>query len=438
MRKKLTVLFAPINYVGPVLSSIGMAEVLRDGGHRPVFAISQAWKQKVSSVGFEIELMDDELTDDDDGGGGGQVADSAAANVEELRDLLDNISPMDKYVQTFAIMFDDLIRDIDKEEPALRTIIERVRPDIIITDHILDVPAIIQSGVPYILSYSSNPLSLDMGLEDPRLPPSLLGLSVNSDKSEWEQLRTDLKAARRPGWLKYSDWLQSKGLPPTGECQLFSPSPYATIYMFPKELDYTDQRPLPDTFHGFDNFKRSENEDKFEVPKQLSQRSGKLVYLSLGSMGSGNVDLMKRLISMLAKSEHRFIVSKGVYHDKYELADNMWGERSVPQVKVLSIVDLFITHGGNNSVTECMYFGKPMIVFPMFYDQYDNAQRVEDKGYGIRLNPYECSEQQLLQSIDKLLNDKQLAEKLQKLSQRIQNERNIENLVKLVENIANK
>ena len=65
-----------------------------------------------------------------------------------------------------------------------------------------------------------------------------------------------------------------------------------------------------------------------------------------------------------------------------ELADNMVGASIVPQTKVIPQVDLVITHGGNNTTTEALHFGKPMIVLPLFWDQYDNAQRMHELGSG--------------------------------------------------------
>src|SRR5206468_8752105 len=117
------------------------------------------------------------------------------------------------------------------------------------------------------------------------------------------------------------------------------------------------------------------------VPEELAEGDGALIHLSLGSLGSADVPLMERLVESLAKTPHRYVVSKGPQHEAYELAPNMAGAEFLPQVSVLPHVDLVITHGGNNTVTECMHHGKPMVVLPIFWDQHDNAQRVHETGF---------------------------------------------------------
>ncbi len=121
-------------------------------------------------------------------------------------------------------------------------------------------------------------------------------------------------------------------------------------------------------------------------PRRSQRGEGRLVYLSLGSLGSADVELMRRLVDVLSRSPHRFIVSKGPQADEYALADNMWGAEFLPQPALMPLVDAVITHGGNNTTTECFHFGKPMIVLPLFWDQYDNAQRVDETGFGTRLD----------------------------------------------------
>ena len=42
-----------------------------------------------------------------------------------------------------------------------------------------------------------------------------------------------------------------------------------------------------------------------------------------------------------------------------------------------------MTHGGGNSVVESIYYGKPMICYPLAVDQHGSCFRVHDMGAGI-------------------------------------------------------
>ena len=105
---------------------------------------------------------------------------------------------------------------------------------------------------------------------------------------------------------------------------------------------------------------------------------------------------------------------------------------------MIPLVDLVITHGGNNTLTESFYYGKPMIVLPLFADQFDNAQRIHEKGFGIRLKPFKSSQKEFLDAIDKLINDNELKVKMEKIAKRIQNSNSNEKAAELIESVLNK
>ena len=129
---------------------------------------------------------------------------------------------------------------------------------------------------------------------------------------------------------------------------------------------------------------------------------------------------MQRLVDLLATTRHRVIVSKGPLADQITLHDGQIGEGFLPQPAILPQVDLVITHGGNNTVTEAFHHGKPMIVLPLFWDQVDNAQRVDETGFGRRLATYDFEDAELTGAIDALLGDAALAARLAAMSARIQ------------------
>ncbi len=145
---------------------------------------------------------------------------------------------------------------------------------------------------------------------------------------------------------------------------------------------------------------------------------------------------MQRLVDLLATTEHRVIVSKGPLADQITLHDNQVGEAFLPQPAILPQVDLVITHGGNNTVTEAFHHGKPMIVLPLFWDQVDNAQRVDEIGFGRRLSTYGFRDEELTDAIDELLADEPLAARLAAMSTRIKSTSGTARAADLIERVA--
>lgn len=215
-------------------------------------------------------------------------------------------------------------------------------------------------------------------------------------------------------------------------------SPFLNIYQFPKELDYDDVVTIDERFVRLETPIRN-NAETFELPDKLKKqmkKGDKLIYLSLGSMGSCDLNLMNKLVTILGKTKHWYIVSKGMLHDQYKLADNMWGDRYLPQTKIIPIVDLVIFHGGSNTLIETIYNGKPMIILPLFYDQYNNAQRVDEKNYGKRLHAQRFTEQELIDSIEQLLQDDELHQRLSLVSERMKTNVDREFVCKSIEQLV--
>jgi len=240
---------------------------------------------------------------------------------------------------------------------------------------------------------SCNPLEL----KDPELPPTFSGYPTG-DPSGWGEFRARFCELHEPLQREFSGFCEERGTPPLPELEFIHESPFLNLYLYPAEADYGRSRPLGPQWERLDSCVR-QVEESFELPPG----EGALVYVSLGSLGSADVDLMNRLVAVLAATPHRYLVSKGPQHELIELAPNMTGAEFLPQPAILPEVDLVITHGGNNTVAEAIHFGKPMIVLPLFWDQYDNAQRVAECGFGVRLATYEFEDEQLQGAIERLL-----------------------------------
>jgi len=63
----------------------------------------------------------------------------------------------------------------------------------------------------------------------------------------------------------------------------------------------------------------------------------------------------------------------------------------LPQVDLLKAgIDIFLTHGGQNSFTEALSNSTPVVVCPGFGDQPVNAQKAVDVGVGLKVDRPDC------------------------------------------------
>ena len=77
-----------------------------------------------------------------------------------------------------------------------------------------------------------------------------------------------------------------------------------------------------------------------------------------------------------------------------------------------------------------------MIVLPLFWDQYDNAQRIQELGLGVRLNAYQFTDAELRDALNRLLTHSGLRSRLAAAAATIQQRDGVRKAADLVEQTA--
>jgi len=130
------------------------------------------------------------------------------------------------------------------------------------------------------------------------------------------------------------------------------------------------------------------------IEAMKKDKNGFIVYCSLGTISSNfKKEVTKFFKKMVQVSKSNtdclFILSTGKdfnINDLYPIPDNLFVFDFVPQVNLLNYCDLMITHGGMNSITECVYNDVPMLIYPLSlkWDQPGNSARAVFHGLGLR------------------------------------------------------
>jgi UDP:flavonoid glycosyltransferase YjiC (YdhE family) len=115
--------------------------------------------------------------------------------------------------------------------------------------------------------------------------------------------------------------------------------------------------------------------------------------------------------SFSGRSDLMFVLSCGPFVERYpggSLPDNVRLFESVPQIDVLKRAALAITQGGAATVRECISLGVPMLLFPMWSDQYGNGARIVHHRLGLTGDYRTITSPGLLRMVDAVLGDREV------------------------------
>jgi MGT family glycosyltransferase len=415
-----TVAFFPEGAYGPTNNCVGIGDVLRRRGHRVVFIVEESFAGTLEAQGFEERTM--RL--------------SPAPEVPEVpgqfwKDFIRDTAPVfrkptiEQLGEFIAPTFQALIDGARYVDERLTEIFDELRPDVIVEDNVVSFPALPASGIPWVRIVSCNPAEM----KDPDVPPTFSGYPA-SDKRGWDSYRDEYARVHRDMHAEFDAFCRERGAPPLPPLEFAHSSEHLNLSLYPAEVDYARATPLNGTWHNLEASVRST-----DAPYAVPPGDAPLVYLSLGSLGSADVALMQRLIDTLAAAPYRVIVSLGPQHELLRLPGHMTGAEFLPQTSILPQVDAVVTHGGNNTITECLWFGKPTVVLPLFWDQYDNAQRMDETGFGVRLDTYGHEPDELTGALARVLHDTRLHARLATVSERLHRRPGTDHAADLIERL---
>ncbi|RWS28197.1 glycosyl transferase-like protein [Leptotrombidium deliense] len=176
--ESLKILFVSMSDIGGSHPIIGLAIALRNKGHEVFIATERSWEGKFEKYGLKEKVYDERDIN----------CDTLKDNSVLICSLLEAIKKgpieiclaVDSLMPTFA-------QTAKISSFQIKQIIECVKPDVIVENSLIMIPAVLASNIPLVRMFTTQPL---FGMDDERLPPSSFGLPTNDDK-DWSRFLTE-------------------------------------------------------------------------------------------------------------------------------------------------------------------------------------------------------------------------------------------------------
>jgi UDP:flavonoid glycosyltransferase YjiC (YdhE family) len=389
----MTILVISPDYASHATPLITLAAAWQRRGHRVVVASGPGMASLVAAAGMQhAELVMSR-------GSNPGVIRSERSPGDEARSLQAFFAAT-KGGMVEALRFQAEARSVDllwqPRQVAIATmdLVELHAPDTILVDHLAFGASIglRALGVAYGDVVLGHPTALPVGSEVYGVPSSWPS-ALTPDRVELESLRAVARGVTQAFSVAYDSALHALAPGRAGVDDAFAAHGDIVLYNYPAELHPATRTPLLPRHAFIGSAVRTEIADS-DVAAWLSRDDDRpLVVVSLGTFLSARADVLSRIAAALRSLDVRVALAIGPSDlgALGALPEGWLVRPSLPQVALLAKASLLITHAGNNSVTEALTFGVPMLALPFSTDQFDGAAAVEQHLAGLALDPNTAS-----------------------------------------------
>ncbi|MCR4990363.1 MAG: glucosyltransferase [Lachnospiraceae bacterium] len=290
--------------------------------------------------------------------------------------------------------------------------IEELKPDVIVADSVAywGKLASLKSGLPFICSTTTFAFNRYSGKYNSHGPGETLRMLFSMP-----EINRQIKR------------LRDKGYPVKGLLDIVTNDNDTNTIVYTSKYFQPCAETFSDQYHFIGPSIRP-------ITEKYEKTAKKTVYISMGTVVQ-NREFYRNCIEVLGNTDYQVIISMGQNTDHFDnVPDNIEVHESVDQMAVLSISDAFITHCGMNSVSEALYFGVPLVLFPQTPEQGAVCKRTVELGAGLRLPSIKTSD--ILKCITRVLEEPTFKAGALKVSESFKNCGGIDEAVRFIEEVA--
>lgn len=400
----MTLLIISPDYASHLLPLATLGTAWRDAGHRVVVATGPATAEIVAAFGFDrVELQLGRGSNP----GVIRAENQPTGEDDALRGFFDatRVGMIETLAFQAAARKNDLLWEPVRTARAVQRVVDRVGADHVIVDHLAFSArlALVAHRIPHADVVLGHPSALPLAGEVYGYPPHWPTAFTPSaeDLAGLRTLCEDVSESFTGEWNAALAELDPTATP-SGDA--FGEHGDLLLLNYPEELHEADRTALLPR-HGFLGSSVREEPQDPEVDAWLAATDRPFVYVSFGSFLSVRSDVLERVVSALRMIGVRAALALGSAprEDLGEMPSDWLVREFLPQVTLLKRAAAQVTHGGNNSVTEAMTFGVPLVVLPFSTDQFAGAAALESRSFGVSLAPNTATVAELRSAIESAL-----------------------------------